>query len=391
MNVDTARTAAHPAVRLLWVSESPTALTGYGTVTRELLTRFARLPGFEVAAVASNYSGWPYDRKWIPFDLYPSSSFGRDTLEKAILHFRPNVVAGFGDPWMIEHLADFRLPPSCKLVLYFPLDGEPFPSPWRRLMETADAAVCCSHFGAEQVRAACPAANVAMIYHGVDRKVFRPLGPKAEAKKRQRLDGRFVVGCVARNQPRKNLPALLQAFSVFAARHDDTMLYLHTNPHDVGWDLIELTRRYGIGERTCFSRHATIAHGLDGHTLNEIYNLFDIMVLPSFGEGFGLPLLEAMAAGTPCVTTDFSAAAELVRGRGELIAVRTRLIVGRNIEQAVADVDDMVACMDRLYDDAQLRERHRRAGLAFARELDWKNIVPQWHQLLASLAESRGA
>jgi glycosyltransferase involved in cell wall biosynthesis len=43
--------------------------------------------------------------------------------------------------------------------------------------------------------------------------------------------------------------------------------------------------------------------------LNEIYNLFDVMVLPTIGEGFGLPMLESMAAGTPVIATNFTRAA----------------------------------------------------------------------------------
>jgi len=370
-------------IRLLWIGESPTALTGFGTVTREVLVRLARLPGFEVAAVASSYSGWPYDRKWIPFDLYPSQSYGRDTLERAIVHFQPNVIVAFADPWMIEYLTEFRLPPSCRLVLYYPLDGGPFPKGWRRLIESADVAVCCSQFGASLTAAACPNANLTMIYHGVDRKVFHPIRDRQRVKQRQRLEGRFVVGCVARNQPRKGFPILMKAFARFAAEHDDAMLYLHTKPVDVGWDLGELARRFGISGRTCFSRFASVDHGYDARTMNEIYNLFDVMALPTTGEGFGIPILEAMSAGTPVITTDCSAAAELVRGRGELIAVKETLILGRqNIEQAIADEDDLLACLERLYADARLRGRHRRAGLAFARELDWKHIIPQWQKLL---------
>jgi len=376
------------AVRLLWISQSPTLLTGFGHVTREVLCRLARLPGFTVAAVAWEYSGWPYDRKWIPFDLYPSTgaAHGSDTLERAIAEFRPNIVVGFGDLWMIEYLSNFRLPPSCRLVVHYPLDGEPFPKAAQRLVCAADVAVCVADYGAEHTRAICPNASVERIYHGVDRRVFRPLGPKEEVKERRGLGGKFVIGCVARNQPRKGFPILIEAFSRFAAGHDDAMLYLHTDPNDVGWDIMDLLNRHGVASRTCVSRFAAVVNGYDGRTMNEIYNLFDVMALPTAGEGFGLPILESMAAGTPVIVTDFSAAAELVRGRGELIKVREKVTVGRyNVQQAVPDMDDLVSCMERVYASRRLRARHRRAGLAFARELDWKNIMPQWKQLFEGL------
>ena len=117
--------------------------------------------------------------------------------------------------------------------------------------------------------------------------------------------------------------------------------------------------------------------------MNRLYNLFDVTVLPSSGDGFGLPIIESFAAGVPVVATDYSACSELVRGRGELVRVLTTVTVGANlIEHAVIDVDDLAACIEKLYRNPELGRQYAEAGLAFARSLSWESLMPKWLQLI---------
>src|SRR5690349_13462827 len=210
------RTAADP-MRILWMSDSPIAFTGFGTVTREILGRFVRA-GHEVAAIGWGHNGWPYDRRAFPYDIYPAEArlFGRDVLARVVSEFRPSVLIVLADAWMCEWLKDFQHEHPFKLILYTPIDGVPFPRVHVPLLLRADATVTCSRFGQKAALAACPDADVTMIYHGVDVDTFRPLGPKEEFQASQSLGGKFVVGCVARNQPRKLFPVLVKAFARFA-------------------------------------------------------------------------------------------------------------------------------------------------------------------------------
>jgi len=367
------------------MSDSPTAFTGFGTATREILGRLARRPGFQVASIGWGYDGWPYDRSQIPYDIYPSRGqpFGKDAAARAIAEMHPDVLVSFGDLWMIDWIRELPRDAGCRSLIYFPIDGEPFPRAWREVVHTADVAVAYSRYGQRVTAEACPGVEVEMIYHGVDRSVFRPLPDRDAVRRRHRLDGKLVVGCVARNQPRKMFPILLKAFSRFCRERDDAMLYLHTDPHDIGWDILDLVRRYGLSDRTCITRQASVDRGVPPEILNEIYNLFDVFALPTAAEGFGLPIVEAMAAGVPVVVTDYSACTELVEGRGELLAVQRLLTIGRyNLEQALVGEDDLVRKLTLLYDDPELRHRHRHAGLEFTKQLDWDLLADQWVELL---------
>jgi glycosyltransferase involved in cell wall biosynthesis len=123
--------------------------------------------------------------------------------------------------------------------------------------------------------------------------------------------------------------------------------------------------------------------------VNRLYNLCDVTVLPSTGEGFGLPIIESLAAGVPVVATDYSACPELVRGRGELARILTTVTAGTNlIEQAVLDVDDLAARIEKLYRDPALIREYSEAGRRFAESLHWDQLVPEW---LAVIRAATGA
>jgi glycosyltransferase involved in cell wall biosynthesis len=220
----------------------------------------------------------------------------------------------------------------------------------------------------------------------VDTEVFRPLPERERLKSHKRFQGKFVVGCVARNQPRKNIPALVKAFARLSERIEDLHLYLHMNPCDVGYDIVTLLRRYRLeGKADVNGPDFSLHQALEDEQLNRLYNLFDVMALPSTGEGFGLPILESMAAGVPVVATDYSACSELLQGRGERVRILTTVTAGTNlIEQAVIDEEDLAARIERLYRNPGLAKQHAEAGLAFAQTLTWDSLIPKWLKLIRS-------
>jgi D-inositol-3-phosphate glycosyltransferase len=376
-------------LKLLWMSDSPTLVSGFGTVTRDILDRLPT-DRFEIAVVGWAYTGWPYDRTRFPYTIYPSDPrrMGGDSLPSAVAEFKPDIVVGLGDLWMLESLKSIDRENGTRVVAYFPIDGAPFPPSWRGVLDVVDVRLAYSEFGRKVAQEACPDLPIELLYHGVDTKTFRPLD-KDEVRRKHGFEGKFVVGCVARNQPRKQYPLLVRAFAKLHAEVPESILYLHTDPKDVGWDLEHLVTRHGVDDYTVFSKVVTVSRGLEPDDLNFVYNAFHVMALPTMGEGFGLPLVEAMAAGVPVITTDYAAGRELVQGRGELIAVKEMMTIGPyNIDHAIADVDDLAERLIRLARDADTRERYAREGRAFAETLDWDVIMPQWLALFERLAPS---
>jgi glycosyltransferase involved in cell wall biosynthesis len=154
-----------------------------------------------------------------------------------------------------------------------------------------------------------------------------------------------------------------------------------------GYDLVTRLRRYRLEGRADVSGpESSLDRPLPDEQLNRRYNLFDVTMPPSGGEGFGLPIIESLAAGVRVVATDCSTGSGLVGGRGELERVLTTVTVGTNlIEHAVIDVDDLAARIAKLQDEPALVKQYSEAGLAFARSLSWAALMPQWLEVIRSV------
>ena len=118
---------------------------------------------------------------------------------------------------------------------------------------------------------------------------------------------------------RKSFPEMLTAWVLFAEQHPDAYLYLHTDRfgHLDGINLIPLLRAIKAPEdRIRWVNSSQMRAGIAAETLASIMRSSDALLLASRGEGFGIPVIEAQAVGTPVIVTDWTAQPELVRDHG---------------------------------------------------------------------------
>jgi glycosyltransferase involved in cell wall biosynthesis len=363
--------------RLLFASHPPDLTTSYARVVRQFAAA-AAADGHAVAFVN------PAVRAAGPDVATLTPAIGR-----ALGAAPADLLVTVGDPWMFDGLDAPAARPACRWLACFPLDGGPVPRAWARWMAAADERVVFSRFAAGLVDAAV-GRRPWVLYHGVDLAVFAPMD-KAAAKRRVVGDDRaFVVGCVAANQPRKNLPALVRAFAAFAADKPDALLYLHA-PVVGYWDLEELADRHGVAARVRATLRYDPLRGLPDETLAVVYNAFDVLALPTMGEGFGLPLLEAQACGVPVVATDCSACSELLPDPAQRARVAATLVMGRNIEQAVVDEADLAGKLAEIYRDERLRTRLGAAGMALACGMGWAEVRASFSTVVRAVIGGDGA
>jgi glycosyltransferase involved in cell wall biosynthesis len=305
-------------------------------------------------------------------------------LAAALERERPEILLTIGDPWMFESVAAMPGRRGVKWVAYFPVDGWPLPTAWGEWVRGVDVPVVFCEFSRRVVEAAI-AIRAAVIPHGVETRVFTP-SDKEEAKRRVGVGGAFVVGTVAANQQRKNLPALVKAFAEFARGKEDVLLYLHTRVAPGGyWDVFDLVRRFDVEAKTRATLNLDPQRGVSDDVLATVYNAFDVFVLPTMAEGFGLPILESQACGVPALVTDFSACPELVSDAFCRLGVKETLIMARNFEQAIVDEADIVRKLEHLYRDRAELARLGAAALAFAREFDWAKVCGRFAGLLSAV------
>jgi glycosyltransferase involved in cell wall biosynthesis len=159
--------------------------------------------------------------------------------------------------------------------------------------------------------------------HGVDCEVFRTgthlIGGVPARQALGLPDDAFVVGMNAANKGaskiRKGFPQAFAAFGMFVKEHPDAMLFVHTERHGMaqGVQLDRLAQACGIPDANiAFVDQYAYRVGLSQQVVAAMYSGFDVLLAPSMGEGFGIPVVEAQACGVPVIVSDFSAQPELV-------------------------------------------------------------------------------
>jgi glycosyltransferase involved in cell wall biosynthesis len=252
----------------------------------------------------------------------------------------------------------------------------------KEVMEQIDIRVAMSKFG-QNVLKEGTGLDSTYIPHGFDPLVFRSIKDKEGLKKSGGFENKFVVGCVARNQSRKMLPSMFKAFKEFKKDKDDAVLFCHMDPLDPqGWNLIDYCNleKLTIGKDVFFGMQR-YSVGIPEPRLNMIYNMFDVHILPTSGEGFGLPIIESMACGIPNIATDYTTSEELIKGHGELIPVVDFIIGQLNTRRAMPSIPAMTEAMNKLYYNQELRKQYSRDSIEFAKDFTWDKIVKMWLDL----------
>jgi len=431
--------------KILVMTDSPKIDTGFGRVGREVWSHLNNTGKYEINAI-----GWFHqenDRE-VSYPVYTTKKnekgiitqedkYGHHTFPAYVEKIKPDLVWSLGDMWMTDHIKEAKNRKSFKWVGYFPIDGQPVPTKWGPIVEDMDYAVAYGKYGEDVIKQKAPNANLSYIYHGVDTKLFSPMPKEQRSMVKKRLlgvEGKKVIGIVARNQPRKAFDSLFKMFyhvlrgewykcdecgAITASKFDDiyrksskpekcrkclsesitkgssredVILYLHCAPRDCGWELLDLQEDFGLKGSIIFNPDLQIGRGVDERTLAAIYNSIDIFTLPTRGEGFGLPVLEAMSCGRPIVVTDYSAHPEWCREAG--ILVPPKVLEAEpltNIRRAIIDIDEYVEGIITLLDSEELREEYGKKGREQALKMDWNIICKQWEKIIDSVLFPGGA
>jgi glycosyltransferase involved in cell wall biosynthesis len=220
--------------------------------------------------------------------------------------------------------------------------------------------------------------RVTVLYPGVEAR-FQPVKDMEllqKARARYHLPKHFILG-LGTLQPRKNFDGLIQAYQrVLAARsseHSISDLAL-VIVGGKGWlyeETLALAERLGLSERVHFIGFVS------DEDLPSLYSLASVLAFPSWYEGFGLPVLEAMACGIPVVAADNSSLPEVVGEAGLMVSA--------------GDVDALADALVRLLSDEPLRAHLVAAGREQARRFTWEDGAARLRMAYGSALKSRGS
>ena len=204
-----------------------------------------------------------------------------------------------------------------------------------------------------------PRKKIEVIYCGVSDE-FRVIKDQTKIRHiaaKYGIQGPYIL-FVGRIEPRKNIIRLIRAFRALRSETKNNHKLVIAGMQDDQFK--DFNRQIGKMQ----SEDGVLFTGrVSRRDLPYIYNGADLFVYPSYGEGFGLPPLEAMACGVPVITSNTTSLPEVVGDAGVMIDPY--------------DTGELVASMKRLLSDESLCNRLRQAGLQRATHFTWETAAKE--------------
>lgn len=208
-----------------------------------------------------------------------------------------------------------------------------------------------------------PPEKIVVVYNAIDERfsVVPPDEHVARVRERYQLEHEFVL-YVGNIKPHKNLVRLIEAFDLLRQRGYEQLKLLI-----IGDEISKLPALRRAVHRHKLHKHVRFLGFQPDETLAILYRLAAVFVFPSLYEGFGLPPLEAMACGTPVVTSNVSSLPEVTGDAAVLVDPY--------------DIESIAHGMHQVLSRPALRQDLRAKGIARAREFSWERSVARTRQL----------
>lgn len=383
-------------MKLTWHSNVPWNGSGYGTQTAQVVRRLVA-DGHDVA-IAANFGTYGATIPWIDpiseavVPVYPCGidRYSQDVLaghHKRHLAGQPGWLITLFDTWVLDapSLAPYNV------ASWAPIDHMPVPP---KVAEwcAAHTTIAMSRFGEKMLERV--GIKSTYIPHALEPSIWKPTPSDA----RQRLnipDDAFLVMIAAANQGnfpvRKAWNEMFAGLALFLQDHPDTYIYCHTDALNTsGIDLVFLAAAFGLPtSRIRWADTYSYRTGLyQSSDLAQLYTAADVLLATSMGEGFGIPVIEAQACGTPVIVTDFSAQPELV-GAGWKVGWQPAWDPAQASWFATPLVPEINQALGAAF-AAKGSEKVRADALAKAAEYDADKVYAEnWRPFLAQLAPTR--
>ena len=313
-------------------SNSPGTPTGYGQQAQYLVESLVK-HGVKTA-VLSNYglegSIQSYRTKHGDVQHYPRgvAPYSQDVLTTWFEHFRsqnpnlPGAILTLYDVWVYNGWKD-----AVPVISWVPLDHVTMPPQVAAFLKRPNVTpLAMSPHGQRQMADA--GIDSTYIPHFIDTNVYKntpnivnEFGEKVATREFMGIpEDKFLVSIVAANKAnglvhRKAYDSNLLAFSMFHKEHPDSHLYIHADPAPTtgGFDLGVLLKAVGIPQdAVTIANREILRIGYPQEQLAAIYSASDVLLATSYGEGFGVPTIEAQACGTRVIGSNWAATQDLV-------------------------------------------------------------------------------
>lgn len=386
-------------IKLLWIGDSPAVTTGFGRVSQGVLENLFNSDKYSISILGINHPVGDPHRYEGMFRIYPArvkgNVYGFNRVEEVIAAEQPDIIIINNDLWIVAEYVKF-IPEKSRVFTYSPVDALPVRSEWMNVLSKVNVRIgTYTNFASDGIRAVCKDCKVDIIGHGVDTDEFYPIEDARRFLVNIPPDA-FIVQNINRNQPRKRLDLFLKTMQLWLSRKSEAerekiSFYYHGTLRDVGWNLIDLAQRWGIDDKFLITdqTNLTPAHGVSLDSLCKIYNIANVNVLTSMGEGFGLSPFESAACGVAQVVPNHSACKELWEGVAPLINIKYWEVLtgGINTEGGVIDVDHLIEILEDLYQNRDKTKELGRKAYEYVQQerFTWAYIARQFDSVIIDM------
>lgn len=383
-------------------SNSPYQPTGYGVQAGLLVDRLTR-DGYKTAAISNYGLEGRNDFLQTPYGAIPHYARGFEPYSNDVgpmnhAHFKSqypdlnDLLITLYDVWVLKGSAWGNIR---KIASWTPLDHITMPpkvEAWLRKPNVTPIAM--SPHGVRQMQE--KGIDCLYVPHAIDTSVMRPHYDINGVSTREYLGfdkDDFVVGMVAANKAsglvhRKAFSENLLAFSIFLQTNPDAKLYLHTDPLGAagGWNLLKLCEAMGIPQESVrFPNLADYRYGMSSEHLAALMTAMDVMLATSYGEGFGVPTMEAQACGTRVIGSNWAATPDLVADDCFLVEGQPTWDVGQDAWWSIPLVPSIVVALKQA---ANAPREKSQVCIDFAKQFDVETVwerdwIPALDKLLA--------
>lgn len=382
--------------RIVCLSQDPNTIFSYGLQVRQLIVG---IPEYQWHVISSQYMyGRPEETTmgYVRWAYEDENNKTVGTLKKVIDYTDPLCVFSMGD---IHHYPGVPFGKRIQIpwVSWYPWDSHDAQAllNGRSLIEAPDIGVAMSDFQFDFLKKYGLRVDE-RIYNIVNTDTFKPMTKEEFNRKKLEeynpaLKDIKVLLFVGRPSWRKNIEFLLGAYKEILRSRDDVILYLHVDFDDKGVEgkanLSKIIHSLNLDKKIMYTPENQWTTGVSEAYLNRLYNLADLYVTTHGGEGFGLPIAEAMATGTPFVATNCTTMPEFSGdGKRGLLASVSKNQRERGIIRPWVDIDDFVKKVLYMLENNDERKKMGRNGMKWVNEnCSHKIIIPQWKRVFNDL------
>lgn len=312
-------------MRILWASVAPFLNSGYGVQTAMTTPRL-QAAGHDVAIAACQGQQnavlqWPGPRGPIP--IFPPGQWQKKHfMDKVARHadeYEADVIFSHYDAWTLNQARMGDDAWHHPWVPWFPIDTDDVAKTVLNAVRgLRGAAYRITQTRHGQAAMHSHGEQCAYIPAAYDQNIYYPRG-RREARDEMGFDqDRFTAAVVAANSgtkdapSRKCFPQIFEAWGWYVRDHDpDALLYVHAMPAD-HLNLDQLAEEQRITNNVLFvDPYLHFCGMLGADAMSLIYSSADVLVNPAMGEGFGVPIIEAQACGTPVITGEWTSMGEV--------------------------------------------------------------------------------